>query len=146
MAWFKAIFILMMMGMNWLALILLFLPIHVIATTSGFFLPIRWSYSLFIAEDHLVNVIMGGHFLTTLSAEIGNMQNNGSETGERVAKVVNALFYLFTKEERQKDHCRISIEKGDVFVFSSRRAVLGTVFFQGVFVTIAYAVVQTYFS
>lgn len=144
MHWLKAIFILIMIGVNWASLILLFLPLHIIATTSGFFLSIRWSYSLFIAEDHLVNVIMGGHFLTTVSAEIGNMQTNGSRTGKNVAKVVNWLFYKFTGDPKQKDHCRISIEPNDIFVFSPRRSILGTLLFQGVVVAIINAILQTY--
>ena len=145
MHWLKAIFILGMIFINWAALVLLLLPIHIVSRFTLYFTPVKWSYSIFLAEDHLVNSIMGGHFMTTISAEIGNMQVKGSNTGQNVAKVVNWLFYKFTGDGFQKDHCRISIEHDDIFVFNPLIAIIGTLLFQAVVVVIINAILQTYF-
>lgn len=142
--WLKASVFLVMMGMNWLALILVLLPLHLVSRMAIYFTKVKWSHSLFLAEDHLVNAIMGGHFMTTLSAEIGNMQTNGSDTAQNVAKVVNRLFYWGTGDEKQKDHCRLAMQADDIYVFSSRRAIVGTVLFQTMMFTLFNALIRTY--
>lgn len=142
----KAIGILAMIFVNWAALIALFISIHIVAAIFQYMSGIRWSYSMFLAEDHLVNVVMGGHFLTTISAEIGNMHLSGSRTGAEVAGVVNWLFWIGTRDPRQKNHCINAIQKDDIFVFSPRRAIAGTLLFQATNFFIIYGIINTYIT
>ena len=144
MSWVKAIFILLMIGTIWLALIILLSALHLVVWLSDKFFSSRWSLSLFLAEDHLVNACMGGHFKTTISAEVGKMQTMGSSTGTNVARVINKIFYLATKDRVQKDHCRVSMELNDIYVFSPRRAIAGTITFQLAAVAVFNALIQTY--
>jgi hypothetical protein len=141
----KAVLILAMIFVNWAALIVLFALLHIFAIINQSITGVRSSYWLFIAEDHLVNAIMSGHFETTISSEIGFMHKNGSRTGAKVASVVNWIFWTTTKDPKQKNHCIISIQPADIFAFSAIRAIIGTILFQFTNSLIAYAIFNTYF-
>jgi hypothetical protein len=149
MSWFsihgiKAVFILAMIFVNWAALVIWLSGLHVAAFINQLNTGMRSSYWLFLAEDHMVNVIMSGHFLTTVSSEIGNLHRNGSRSGAKVASVVNYLFWKSTGDEIQKNHCINAIEATDKHVFKARRAILGTALFQATNVFILYGIINTY--
>ena len=82
----------------------------------------KWLYSHFLAQDHLVNVIFGGHFLTTVSALLGHLKLRGSRGGTYMANFVD---WCFNRLDGQVNHCVNAIEDGDIFDFSARRALLG---------------------
>jgi hypothetical protein len=116
-----------LIGVNWGTLILMSIPLLCVAyITDQFLVKIRWQYSILIAQDHYVHAIMGGHHLTTISSMLGHLQLNGSTTGDIAAKFVN---WLFKTAINQDDHCLVSMEESDIFTFSARRAILGSLIY-----------------
>jgi len=121
----KAKLALLLIAVNWGTLILLMSPLMLVAALYDRFVnrDIKWTYSLFLAQDHLVNVIMGGHFLTTISAVLGHLQASGSKSGDIAARVVDKLFYISLG---QVGHCAGAGQAEDVHQFSASRSLLGT--------------------
>ena len=95
---------------TWASLIIVMLPLMLIAVIFDR----RWLYSLFLAQDHLVNVILGGHYLTTVSSQLGKLRQDGSRTGTVAADFVDWLFYVARKEIR---HCDNAMQASDIYTF-----------------------------
>lgn len=124
--WVKAKAALLMIGAVWGSLILFMLPLMVAAhfydKAKGYPMYDRWLYSILIAQDILVNCILGGYFRTTISSELGNLKLKGSKTGTQVANIVDRGFLFFVG---QKNHCIASIEPEDRHLFNTRTALAG---------------------
>ena len=126
MYWLKSKVFLFLITLNWGSLILLMLPFMLISLAYDKLINsnIKWLYSAFLAQDHLVSVIMGGHYLTTISSELGNQRRKGSKAGTQAANFVDWLFKMAIGELR---HCDNAMQKDDIYQFSARRAIAGTV-------------------
>lgn len=127
----KSRFFLLLIGLNWGSFIILMLPLLLIAylydkKRSG----INWLYSILLAQDHLTNAVMGGHFLTTISSMLGYLREQGSRTGTLAANFVDWGFQLAIG---QLNHCTESMEEADVYQFSARRAIAGSAFYYASF-------------
>tara|TARA_R110000772_G_scaffold144025_2_gene253589 strand:- start:3856 stop:4146 length:291 start_codon:yes stop_codon:yes gene_type:complete len=70
----------------------------------------RYTYGLWIAQDQLVNAIHAGNPDVTVSSKVGYMAEQGSATAQCMEVVIDWLFY---KAVKQKNHCRVSIEKDE---------------------------------
>lgn len=138
----KAKFFLILIGSNWGSLILLSLPLMLVAYCLDRIMGLRWLYSILLAQDHYTHVMMGGHFLTTISAMLGHLKTTGSQSGTLVANVVD---WGFKRAVGQLNHCIASMEEGDDFTFSARRAIAGTLLTQTTHAFIIYAIYNTYF-
>jgi hypothetical protein len=118
----------LLIALNWGSLIILTIPFTLFAwaydrkTTP----KISWLTGVFLVEDLATNLIMGGHHKTYISSLLGHMQTSGSRGGTYAAKIVNLLFYIARKEI---DHCKKSMKPGDIYDFSARRAIGGTLAF-----------------
>lgn len=126
MHWLKAKLSLLLIGAIWGSLIIIMLPLLVIAFIYDKLIKTHsingWLYSLLIAQDHLTNAILGGHYLTTISALLGHLQLSGSRTGDLVARFVDKGFNIATGEV---NHCINAMQSDDVYNWSSSRALLG---------------------
>lgn len=125
---FKAKFFLLLVGLNWGSLIIIMLPFLILCyfydrVREG----IQWLYSTLLAQDHVANVIMGGHYLTTISSMLGHLRATGSATGTIAANIVDWGFNVATGEV---NHCTNAMQDDDVYKFSARRAIAGTVVYQ----------------
>jgi len=138
----KAKFFLILIGLNWGSLILLSLPLMLVAYCLDRIMGLKWLYSILLAQDHYTHVMMGGHFLTTISAMLGHLKTIGSQSGTLVSKVVD---WGFERTTGQLNHCTASMEEGDDFLFSARRAIVGTLLTQSTHAFIIYAIYNTYF-
>ena len=113
---------------TWASLIIVMLPLMLIAVIFDR----RWLYSLFLAQDHLVNVILGGHYLTTVSSQLGKLRKDGSRTGKLAADFVDWLFYIARKEIM---HCDNAMQKDDIYTFkpwvalTSATIYIGTIYY-----------------
>ena len=110
MAYLKAKVFLLLVAILWLSLIIAMLPLMVIAVIFDR----DWLYSLFLSQDHLVNVVLGGHYLTTISSQLGKLRQDGSRTGTVAADFVDWLFYIARKEIR---HCDNAMQPDDIYTF-----------------------------
>ena len=110
MKWLKAKVFLLLVSIVWLSLIVAMLPLMVLAVIFDR----AWLYSLFLAQDHLVNVVLGGHYLTTISSQLGKLRQSGSRTGTVAADFVDWLFYIARKEIR---HCDNAMQASDIYTF-----------------------------
>ena len=139
----KAKFFLAIIAITWGSLIILMLPLLLVAfiydkQREG----IKWLYSILLAQDHLTNAIMGGHFLTTISSLLGHLRESGSATGEVAADVVD---WLFERAIGQTNHCTVAMEKSDVYQFSARRAIAGSACYYISLYFVINAIINTYF-
>jgi hypothetical protein len=118
-------FFIILIGLNWGSLIILSAPFVLFCwaydkkTTP----KISWLTNTFLVQDLLTTVIMGGYHKTYISSLLGHMQKQGSKGGTYAAKVVNLLFYIARKE---KKHCINAMKPDDIYDFSARRAIAGT--------------------
>lgn len=110
MARFKAKVFLFLITVVWLTLIIAMSPLMILALLFDRV----WLYSLFLAQDHLVNVILGGHYLTTISSQLGKLRQDGSRTGTVAADFVDWLFYIARNEIR---HCDNAMQPDDIYTF-----------------------------
>ncbi len=122
----KAKFFLALIFINWGSMIIVALPLMVVSFIVDKVIKSLWLYSLLLAQDHYTHTIMGGHFLTTISAILGHMRLSGSLTGAMMADVVDYLFELATGET---NHCVNAIEKDDILIFNPKRAIAGTLLY-----------------
>jgi hypothetical protein len=139
----KAKFFLALIAITWGSLIILMLPLLLVAfiydkQREG----IKWLYSILLAQDHLVNAIMGGHFLTTISSMLGHLRLEGSSTGKVAADVVD---WLFERAIGQNNHCTVAMEDSDVYQFSARRAIAGSACYYISLYFVINAIINTYF-
>jgi len=124
-SWLKAKFFLLSVAILWLSMIAQLLPLQLIvmiiciATKNPKWR--EWNYSIWMIQDQLVNVILSGHHLTTVSSTLG-MMSYTSKTAQSMRVVVDYLFKIFAG---QKNHCRAAIEVEDVHRYSAIRAALG---------------------
>ena len=118
----KAYLFVALAASTWGSLIVIMSIAMLIAYIYDKLVKAKWLYSHFLAQDHLVNVIFGGHFLTTVSSLLGTLKLRGSRGGTYMANFVDWCFY---KLDGQENHCVNAIEKNDIFDFSARRALLG---------------------
>ena len=122
----KAFFGLVVMGsmwgykiyLNWLPFIVAILSDKMNGRTG----EDRIIRSILLADDLKCNSELGGYFRTTLSSEMGALQNRGSDGGTKTALAVN---WGFRNTIGQLNHCRASIEKEDIHRFSGQRMVIG---------------------
>jgi hypothetical protein len=128
----KAKVFLILIGAIWGSFIIIMLPLLIIAFVYDKFRPnINWLYSLLIAQDHITNAILDGHYLTTISSLLGHLRLQGSKTGAAVANVVDWGFYVTIGQE---NHCTVSMELTDVYAWSTTKALLGAlVYFSGLY-------------
>lgn len=127
MNYIKAKFFLTLIAISWGSLIIIMLPLMIVAYIVDRFLPrTRWLYSILLAQDHMVHAIMGGHFETTISSMLGQLERANSKTGTICANVVDKLFNIASG---QTEHCKKSIQEGDKALFSARRAIAGSIIF-----------------
>lgn len=121
-----AYFFILSAAFTWASLIALLSLVHLVAIIHDYIYKpdIKWSYSVFLAEDHLVSVIHGVHFKTTVSALLGHLKLSGSYGGTIMADIVNWCFY---KLDGQLNHCENAIEPEDIFNWSPPRALVGVV-------------------
>lgn len=139
----KAKFFLALIAINWGSLILLMLPLLLVSfiydkRRDG----IQWMYSLLLAQDHLVNAIMGGHFLTTISSMLGHLKYTGSATGKIAANFVDWGFKIAIN---QTNHCTVAMEQSDIYQFSARRAIFGSALYYVSLYFVINAIIQVYF-
>jgi hypothetical protein len=126
----KMKFFLTLIILNWGGLIILALPLMVVAYILDRFIGGRdWLYSILLAQDHYAHVMMGGHFLTTISAMLGHLREIRSTTGTLSANFVDKCFNKLTGEV---NHCTNAMQKEDNFKFSSVRAIVGTFLIQSI--------------
>ena len=125
-AWLQAKISLIAVGLVWGSLIVVMSPLMVVAHSYdkklNNQLKDRWLYSILIAQDILVNCILGGYFRTTISSEVGNLEKKGNETGIQIAKFINKGFEKFTG---QINHCQVSIEAEDKHYVTAPKAITG---------------------
>lgn len=130
--WLKAKIALLVITSIWASLIITMLPLMMMARAydNAYNLPLkkRWLYSILIAQDILVNCILGGYFRTTISSELGNLQRLDSRTGTECAEFVN---WLFRVSVGQENHCIASIEPEDIHLFDVRKAITGAALYLG---------------
>ena len=139
----KAKIFLMLIALNWGSLILLMLPLLLIALVYDKMREgIQWVYSLLLAQDHLTNAIMGGHFLTTISSLLGHLRQQGSSTGKVAADFVDKLFELAIG---QNNHCTLAMEESDIYQFSASRAILGSICYYVSLYFVVNAIISVYF-
>jgi hypothetical protein len=138
----KAKLFLTLIAINWGSLILIATPLMLVAYCLDRIMKLKWLYSILLAQDHYTHTIMGGHFLTTISAMLGHLKTVGSQSGTLVAEVVD---WGFERATGQIDHCTSSMEAEDDFIFSARRAIAGTLLIQVMHAFIIYALYNTYF-
>tara|TARA_R110000851_G_scaffold183012_1_gene332113 strand:- start:1066 stop:1485 length:420 start_codon:yes stop_codon:yes gene_type:complete len=131
----KAKIFLLLIGAVWGSLILIMLPLLIVVFLyDKVRQDIDWLRSMLLAQDHLTNAILGGHYLTTISSLLGHLRELGSATGTAVANVVDWGFYVTISQE---NHCTVSMEKTDVYDWSSSRALLGaSVYFGGIYLLV----------
>jgi hypothetical protein len=127
MNWVKAKLALIIVAIVWGSLLIPCIPLM---TYSIYYdkkdEKIDWLYSLFIAQDYLVSAILGNHHNTTISSLLGHLRKQGSKTGTLVANFVDWLFYVARK---QVNHCDENMKPGDVYYFSTKRALTGFVIY-----------------
>lgn len=116
--WWAAVMLLILVGLFWLWLILvklpLTLPITLIATfknTSTIFGKTvdwkGWRYNLWIGDDQNVNTMLGGDKDVTVSSRVGFNAKRGNAIALHMEKVIDFLFRMTVGQE---NHCRASIE------------------------------------
>jgi hypothetical protein len=138
MYWLKSKIALLLIGAIWGSFIILMLPLMLIAfaydKTAGTHSARGWLYSLLIAQDHLTNATLGGHYLTTISSLLGHLKQSGSKTGTITARLVDLGFRIATGE---RNHCVNAMQSDDVYNWSTSRALLGAlIYFCGVYALI----------
>jgi len=122
----KALFFLVQIALNWLSLILMQCLLMLVAaiydrkTTP----KVSWLKSLALAQDLKVNSIMGGSHRTYISSLLGYLKLTRSRGGTYAANVVDWFWLRIFKEE---NHCINAMKPDDVYDFSARRAIAGTV-------------------
>jgi len=122
----KANFFLFQIALNWLSLIFIMSLLMLVAaiydrkTTP----KVSWLKSLALAQDLTVNSIMGGSHRTYISSLLGYLKLTDSRGGTYAANVVDWFWLKIFKEE---NHCIGAMKAGDVYDFSARRAIAGTV-------------------
>ena len=141
--WIKAKIFILLIGLNWGSFITMASPIMFVAYCMDRWERDKWFYSILLAQDHYTNVVMGGHFLTTVSAMLGHLRKSGSGTGTLLAGFVDWSFRTTTG---QLNHCTVSMEEGDIFEFNVGRALIGTFIFQAVNLWVVYSVYSYYFG
>lgn len=132
---FKAAFFLMIIAIVWGYLIHLMWEFMLLALLYDKLInnKINWFYSTFLAQDHLVSVIIGEHYLTTVSSLLGYLRSLKNAGGTYAANVVDWLFKVFRNED---NHCDNAMQKDDIYHFSARRAIAGSfIFMYGIFIT-----------
>lgn len=134
----KSLFVLLLIGLVWGSLILVMGPLQ---TASGIAARIDkhrfgpWNYSIWIIQDCLVNVILGGSHKVTVSSKIGWMSQQGhGNTVKWVEKFVN---WGFKVAVGQDNHCQASIEPEDNHKWDPVLAVSGLLIYTGVYAYVA---------
>lgn len=105
----KAKLLLLAIALTWFVLIVLMSPIQIPATLLA--IKSRYTWGLWVAQDQMVNAILGGNPDVTISSKVGYMATRGSKTALAMEKVIDWLFY---KIKGQVSHCRASIEHDEV--------------------------------
>ena len=124
----KANFFLFQIAINWSSLIVIMSLLMLIAaiydrkTTP----KVLWLKSIALAQDLLVNAIMGGSHRTYISSLLGYLKLTGSRGGTYAANIVDWFWLKIFKEE---NHCIGAMKPDDVYDLSARRAIAGTVVF-----------------
>jgi len=117
--------LLIIIGVMWLSLMLVtpFVMLGAFIADKATKTPAKkgWLYSVLLGQDHAVHTFLGGHYKTTISAQLGYMSDT-SRTALAMATIVDWLFYVTTNEI---GHCKNAMQKEDKFYFSIRRALLG---------------------
>jgi len=123
---FKARFFLIITAINWGAFILLSLPFMLFALIYDLVTTPRnsWLKCVVLLQDLAANVVQGGHHKTYISSLLGYLKLTGSRGGTYAANVVDWIWLKIFKEE---NHCIGAMKAGDVYDFSARRAIAGTV-------------------
>mgnify|MGYP003656855917 CR=1 FL=1 len=113
MNWLKAKLLLLSVAITWLFFMVIMSPLQLPVTLLA--IPIksmrRYRWSIFIAQDQLVNALHNGNPDITVSSRVGYMARQGSKTAYAMAKVIDFLFYVAIG---QKNHCDVSIEHDEV--------------------------------
>jgi hypothetical protein len=133
--WIKAKIALLLIGAIWATLFILMLPLLIVAIIYDAKVKTHsdrgWAYSLLIAQDHCVNAILGGHYLTTISAIVGYLQTQQSKTGTLAARFIDLGFKIAAGE---RNHCVNAMQSDDIYNWSTSRALLGAlIYFCGVY-------------
>jgi hypothetical protein len=121
----KANFFLFQIALNWLSLIAIMSLLMIVSalydrkTTP----KVSWSKSIALAQDLMVNAIMGGSHRTYISSLLRYLKLTGSRGGTHAANFVDWLWLKIYKEE---NHCVEAMKPDDVYDFSARRAIAGT--------------------
>ena len=121
----KANFFLFQIALNWGSLIVIMSLLMLVAaiydrkTTP----KVLWLKSIALAQDLMSNSIMGGSHRTYISSLLGYLKLTGSRGGTYAANVVDWFWLKIFKEE---NHCIGAMKTGDVYDFSARRAIAGT--------------------
>ena len=124
----KARFFLAQVALNWSSLIVIMSLLMLVAaiydrkTTP----KVLWLKSIALAQDLMVNAIMGGSHRTYISSLLGYLKYEKSRGGTYAANTVDWFWLKIFKEE---NHCIGAMKPDDVYDFSARRAIAGTVVF-----------------
>ena len=124
----KANFFLFQIAINWSSLIVIMSLLMLVAaiydrkTTP----KVLWLKSIALAQDLMVNAIMGGSHRTYISSLLGYLKLTDSRGGTYAANTVDWFWLKIFKEE---NHCIGAMKEDDVYDFSARRAIAGTVVF-----------------
>lgn len=124
--WLKAKTALVVIGLIWGSLIAFMSPLMIAArlydSRRDEDVKSTWLYSILIAQDILVNCVLGGYFRTTVSSEVGNLRLKGSQTGAEVADFID---WGFRKSTGQLNHCVVSIEAEDRHLVTPSKSLVG---------------------
>ena len=122
----KANFFLFQIALNWGSLIAIMSLLMIVAaiydrkTTP----KVLWLKSIALAQDLVTNAIMGGSHRTYISSLLGYLKYEKSRGGTYAANTVDWFWLKIFKEE---NHCIEAMKPDDVYDFSARRAIAGTV-------------------
>ena len=124
----KSRFFLSLIAINWSSLIAIMSLLMIVAaiydrkTTP----KVSWLKSIALAQDLMSNAIMGGSHRTYISSLLGYLKLTGSRGGTYAANIVD---WFWLKIFKQADHCVGAMKPTDIYDFSARRAIAGTVMF-----------------
>lgn len=111
----KSVFFLVLVGIIWVALIILMSPFQIPLTLAAALFKNerlrKYRYNFWIWQDQGVNTLLGGNPDITVSSQVGYMAHiENNKTAKGMARFIDFGFKTFTG---QLDHCRASIEKDE---------------------------------